>query len=154
MALRVYGVDETVVLSYLPHAYVVGDTSPGLASISSGGEFLSRAAAEACDALRKGGFGAPEATSDTNPEAYWIIHCAIAERAAIYYAASVGQPLLTTGTLDSAWKRNEGVLMGWQASPILGELEVSDNADELEFYSGDEDEDDLDVGRFTYDMDL
>lgn len=151
--MQLYDVDESVVLKYLPQSAVHGSTVPGADEIKSTGEFLNTACAEVHDALIQGGFEADAetalATSSSNIAAYWIIHKAIARRAAIHYSNSVSH-LFADNSLAEALKASDKQLEEFSSGNSIGELSVAGGKQTAVFYHGDDDIDDINEMRAKF----
>lgn len=154
MAIALFGASSTTVLAYLKQWQVTAATAPGTDVISDGGAFLMRAAARVAGALRDGGYGVPTATTETNPEAYWILQGLISELAALYFAQGVSQIVAERDPLAESRKRVELELGRIADGGRIGELVPSDSEQAGYIYTGEYTEDDIEVSTFTYSDEL
>jgi hypothetical protein len=154
-ALSYYGVTKAVVLKYLPQLQTSGSAIPDIDEIdaSAPGEFLGRAAADVMGALNKGGFDVPTCTSSSNVIAYWLLHGAIAERAALDLSTAI-KSNMDPEAMDSAWGRSNKLLKTWESGGSLGELESSTGPQVARFVHGDDTTDDLDYQRRAFNREL
>jgi len=149
MSLATYGVDAAVVMKYLPQWQVSGNTLPGQAELDAGGEFLETAAADVLDALLEGGFGEPTATTSTNPKAYWIIHRAIAQLAALNLATA-HRHLFDADDLAKMWATTKNKLNEFRTGERIGEITITSSTKRSRFQHGLTTRTEIDDVRISY----